>query len=371
MGGGGQAPLSYPYWVVDGVVYDLTPFIPMHPGGTRWFSRSHGRDISAAVMNYHINPEKVRSILAKYRVEGVSVSDALHPSLNVPKFILPDDFDARVDTPEIRLDEGAHDDALLADVRRVLNFPSMRAKIARADAAFDLIAVIILGVHVFLSLHGVGASWSAGPLASVVVCAGLVLTRTALAAVGHYHCHRAKNGYTDWGDALFDIQYVGASLVLYDGHVLLHHLYTQSHADVKRTVFTAMLHLPRLWRLPVFTLVHLGHLLTGMLIRYVTFTREPEPAQSNWPPLKHASFLAVRVGMIYELVHAVSCGRPLLWLAQFMLTIWINKLMIVASHDFELPSATRAASAHQCPPVPTSAHQCNRARAPRIATRTA
>jgi hypothetical protein len=80
------------------------------------------------------------------------------------------------------------------------------------------------------------------------------ITRTSLAAVGHYHCHRAKNGITDWGDALFDMQYVGANLILYDGHVMLHHIYTNSHADVKRTVFTGVLNLPRLFRVPIYTI---------------------------------------------------------------------------------------------------------------------
>ena len=36
--------------------------------------------------------------------------------------------------------------------------------------------------------------------------------------------------------ACFGPQYMGACLVTYDGHVMLHHLYTGSDADVKRTV---------------------------------------------------------------------------------------------------------------------------------------
>ena len=93
--------LRHPYWVIHGRVYDLTPFIPKHPGGSRWFARSHGRDISAAIEHYHEDPSKVRPILAKYEVAGVSVAEALDPSLNVPSFILPEGFDARAHTPEI------------------------------------------------------------------------------------------------------------------------------------------------------------------------------------------------------------------------------------------------------------------------------
>ena len=108
MGGGSAddkkesaASMKYPYWVVEGKVYDFVPFIPKHPGGTRWFSHSHGRDITAAVHHYHENPVKLRPILKKYEVKGVSVKDAIDPGLNVPRFILPEVFDARIDTPEI------------------------------------------------------------------------------------------------------------------------------------------------------------------------------------------------------------------------------------------------------------------------------
>lgn len=85
-----------------------------------------------------------------------------------------------------------------------------------------------------------------------------VFTRTGMASIGHYHCHRTKDGISDWGECLFDMQYVGASLIVFDGHVLLHHLYTNTPADVKRTVFTAMLDLPRLARIPLYSLHRFG-----------------------------------------------------------------------------------------------------------------
>ena len=46
---------------------------------------------------------------------------------------------------------------------------------------------------------------------------------------------------------------MGACIILADGHVMLHHMYTNSPADVKRTVFTGMLDLPRFLRIPVYT----------------------------------------------------------------------------------------------------------------------
>lgn len=125
----------------------------------------------------------------------------------------------------------------------------MRQKIKRADFLFDLCAALIFIFHVWLSFYGIYYEIVPLPVFAVL----FTITRTSLAAVGHYHCHRRKDGIVDWGDALFDMQYVGANIILADGHVMLHHLYTNSPADVKRTVFTGLLDLPRLWRIPINT----------------------------------------------------------------------------------------------------------------------
>jgi hypothetical protein len=49
------------------------------------------------------------------------------------------------------------------------------------------------------------------------------ITRTSLAAAGHYHNHRKKDGIADWADGFFDMQYVGASIIAFDGHSIIHH----------------------------------------------------------------------------------------------------------------------------------------------------
>ena len=87
---------SFDLYVVDGKTYDLTEWIPKHPGGSLWFARCQGRDISAVVHAYHSNPHRLKGILLKYQ-SNVPVADALDPSLNVPRFILPEKFDARTD----------------------------------------------------------------------------------------------------------------------------------------------------------------------------------------------------------------------------------------------------------------------------------
>lgn len=47
---------TFDLYIIDGKAYDLTDWIPIHPGGAIWFARSNGRDISAAVHAYHKNP---------------------------------------------------------------------------------------------------------------------------------------------------------------------------------------------------------------------------------------------------------------------------------------------------------------------------
>ena len=49
---------EYPYYLIDGKVYDLKEWIPKHPGGSVWFARSHGTDITAAVYSHHSNPKE-------------------------------------------------------------------------------------------------------------------------------------------------------------------------------------------------------------------------------------------------------------------------------------------------------------------------
>lgn len=104
------------------------------------------------------------------------------------------------------------------------------------DFIFDLVGMLLLCFHLFLSFvsipYEVLPAWLMVPL--------FLLTRTGMASVGHYHSHRKKDGITDWGDAIFDIQYVGTSIIAFDGHGMIHHSQTNSLADVKRTVFTGV-----------------------------------------------------------------------------------------------------------------------------------
>ena len=86
-----------------------------------------------------------------------------------------------------------------------------------------------------------------------------MVTRTGMAATGHYHCHRRKDGWADWGAMLFDMQYMGSSVIVHDGHVLSHHIYTTSKGDVKKYLISgSMFQMPRMLRVPLYTVYKFG-----------------------------------------------------------------------------------------------------------------
>jgi fatty acid desaturase len=130
-----------------------------------------------------------------------------------------------------------------------MNTKEWKDKINNANFWFEVASVSILLTHVFMTFVGTYYDWLPFPIMVIL----FTCTRTGLAGVGHYHCHRRKDNKSNWGDTLFDVQYVGATVTITDGHVMMHHFYTNTTLDTKRTIFTGMLDLPRLWRVPVYT----------------------------------------------------------------------------------------------------------------------
>jgi hypothetical protein len=132
------------------------------------------------------------------------------------------------------------------------------------------------------------------------------------------------------------------SFVVIDGHSLMHHPYTQSEVDVKRNVFTAMMELPRYYRIPLHTVHKLGHVLTGMFIRTIEMCTYAikygvKDFYGSWQRgLPHyIGMIVMRILLFGELLVFWMYGDIEAWLAQFVLTTWISTFMIVASHDFE------------------------------------
>eukprot|EP00450_Noctiluca_scintillans_P001900 CAMPEP_0194492814 /NCGR_PEP_ID=MMETSP0253-20130528/11233_1 /TAXON_ID=2966 /ORGANISM="Noctiluca scintillans" /LENGTH=464 /DNA_ID=CAMNT_0039333727 /DNA_START=38 /DNA_END=1432 /DNA_ORIENTATION=- len=312
-------------FVVDGQIYDFSEWKFKHPGGAQFFEVSHGRDISPVIHAYHRNPDHLKPVLAKYKVdiEGKKPESVIAQSMNVPLFILPPGFSAERDVPTYDWNKG-----FLKSVQKKINDPAMQQKIRRADKLFDMTALSILVFHLVVAFPVIYF----GLLPWWLLVFVQVITRTALAGVGHYHCHRGKNGIVDWGDCLFDMQYVGASVVLSDGHVMLHHMYTETPADVKRTVFNYVLTLPRLVRVPIFTLQKFSEFFSGHLLRYEVVKLNEERNST----LKSVQYRFVRLYLVAEMFWAIFCGGLFAWCVQFFFTVWINMFQIVASHDFEL-----------------------------------
>jgi hypothetical protein len=62
---------------------------------------------------------------------------------------------------------------------------------------------------------------------------------------------------------------VGTAIIGFDGHAMIHHMQTNSKADVKRTVFTGVVNLPRIWRIPAETFRRIGHIISGVYLRWI------------------------------------------------------------------------------------------------------
>jgi hypothetical protein len=324
---GGKGPHANHFYI-DGKIYDFSEWKLIHPGGDVFFRTSFERDISAAYHAYHRRPETLAPVLDKYEVKvDCDPLEVIEPKMNVPPFILPaggEGFDARTDRPVYDWNKG-----FMHSLRKKISTPDMVRRLRRANKVFDATAVCLFCVHAFVSFPALYLELL--PWWFYIVLQ--VLLRTALAGVGHYHCHRAKNGIADWADPFFDMQYVGASVILADGHVMLHHLYTETPADVKRTVFCFVLTLPRLWRVPIFTMMKFGEFFTGHLRRMEDLELK---LNTRSEARKELQLKAVRYFMLCELFWACLCGKLHLWFLQFFLTVWVNMFQIVASHDFEV-----------------------------------
>ncbi len=384
---GTTLPQGKPFWIVDGRAYDFTEWMGRHPGGSMWFKQTEGRDISALLHTYHREPARLQKVLKKYEIPelaGVNVrpkltvpprSDSLRPmgngrapagnggpppgsngstavsdgdgslteqdllpKLGVPPFLLAPDFDARKDLPKLDYrDEGS----LLAEIRGRVNERFSKKALRKYDRAFDAVTWVIALAHVAtlaLLVTSLIPSW-----AFVVI---MVVTRTSLAGAGHYHLHRKWKQQRGTrrsfpiGKALFDINYVGTSLIGSDGHVLLHHPYLGSGADVKKTFFDSMLRLHPALRVPGYTLHKLGICLTGLSFRAREISRFERPKESRGDPAAipdggRADFWAIRAWILIEFAVCLATGYIVAWLVQFFVSLWFNTFLVVASHDFE------------------------------------
>jgi len=323
--------------VVDGEQYDITDFVSKHPGGPSVLLFSNGRDASIAVNTAHKDPARtVYPILKKYKVEKPQPADqVLKKTLGIPAFLLPESFSAEKDIPTYNFDK-TDGSLLLNKVRKLILAKDVQQRIRQLDRLFDGTVIALIVSYVCL----VGL-WLTREVPWYVAVPAFALLRTSLAGGGHYYLHRAGKTL---GDVLFDINYVGTAATGIDGHCLLHHMYTQSDADVKRGFFGGMMGVPRLLRIPVHTLHKLGHTTTGMLVKgyQVEFDEEGLDNQGVYTKLRKMNtasinykFWTLQLLLRVELVLAVYQGLFWSWFGQFVLSLWMNTLLVVSSHDFE------------------------------------
>ncbi len=323
-------------WIYDGEVYDLTEFIQKHPGGDFFIGRTKNRDITTIVNIFHRNPEKVKRILKQYALNRPAIPEDVHPKYTAPPFLFKPDFNGWKDTPKFNFNSP---DQLLDRIKKRLKEPEMQAKVERMDALFDAIAIGLFGLYVFTQWLRLS---HAEYLPIYLFVPLMAILRTSLAGAGHYLIHRPQVGWTKVFAHVFDFSYVPMTLVVTDGHSLMHHPFTQSEVDIKRNVFTGMLELPRFYRVPVHTVHKFGHVICGMLIRTIeiialTARIGVKDSYGTWPraSLHFSGAMMSRLLSIGELILFCWYGDAGAWFAQFALTLWLNTFTIVASHDFE------------------------------------
>ncbi|WP_040798413.1 fatty acid desaturase [Nocardia higoensis] len=332
----GPPPVSN-VWVYNGKAYDLSDWISKHPGGEFFIGRTKNRDITSIIGSYHKDPERIERMLARYSLDRDARPEDIHPKANAPDFLFKEGFDSWRDTPKYRFD---NKNDLLHKVKARLKDPEVAARMKRMDRIFDLV-VIVLAIAYF-AVQGVRLAEPAWMPLPVFVLA-MVLLRSSLAGFGHYAIHRAQKGMNKIFTNAFDINYVALAFVTADGHALLHHPHTQSEVDIKKNVFTMMMRVPRLYRVPIHTLHKFGHTVTGMTIRLldvVRLTRKvgvKEMYGSMRGALPHfiGSF-GMRALLLGELIVFTVAGDFWAWALQFVVTLWISTFLVVASHDFEV-----------------------------------
>jgi len=228
--------------------------------------------------------------------------------------------------------------SVLNDCRsRVLN-PDVQKEMRRLDKKFDEHVMYMRWFYITFV-----AAWLYFRIPWYISLPVFAVLRTALAGAGHYFTHRSQPG--EWS-CLFDMNYIGVHITLIDGHNVGHHAPTMSKADPNTGFFGAMMALPRLVRVPAFTLHKLGHFFTGIFIKLVEVHTFPDAPLVKFSHIKkpdgsHAiqricwASWAIHVLLVGEFFAAYHCGLTMSWFLQFFVSLWLNTLMVVSSHDFE------------------------------------
>jgi len=148
--------------VVDGEQYDLTDFLPRHPGGPNLLLFVHGRDATIAVNTCHKDPARtVYPTLRRYKIEKTQKNEEiLKDKLGIPNFLLPEHYNAITDGPEYNFDP-KDESLLLNKVRKRILTKEVQQKIRQLDKMFDWVVMGLFAAYfalLFFWLRG-GVPW--------------------------------------------------------------------------------------------------------------------------------------------------------------------------------------------------------------------
>ncbi|CAH0407308.1 unnamed protein product [Chilo suppressalis] len=256
-------------WRIHDGLYDLTPFIPNHPGGSYWLTCTKGTDITEAFETHHLKGV-AEKLLPKYFVRK-----AVTPR-NSPFTFENEDFYKTLKTKImenlniIPKDERNKSDAIVTYLLAAFFVLSPLSCWAISDYNFLLGAMLIISNSYVLS---------------------------ALVCCGHNYSHRADN----WRMYLMNLS--GMTVDEWRiSHVLSHHGYTNTANDVELVLFEPML-------------------------QYLPLRNKPIWAQMGafyWPVIYCFAFLN---GFVKETSAAIAKfqGKTLTWdfILPFVLPTWM------------------------------------------------
>ncbi|EFA77163.1 delta 5 fatty acid desaturase [Heterostelium album PN500] len=190
-------------WVaIEGKVYDITKWLPQHPGGKQILMLSAGRDVTNLFESYHPMSDKPQSLIGKYQIGVLS-------SLEHPKYVEKSKFYST-----------------LRD--RVRNhFVSTSQDPQMSVSMLTRVAfVILLQVTLYYLSHFMTTNFLLNCI--LAVCYGIAESWLAMHLM-HDACHAALTHSPAawmWLGAVFDFLTGGSFYAWNHQHVIGHHLYT-------------------------------------------------------------------------------------------------------------------------------------------------
>ena len=326
-----------PVWVYEGEAYDLTDFIKKHPGGGFFIGRMRNRDITVLLNVMHRNPDKVKKLLQKYSLHRKATPNDIHPlCFGVPSFLFQAGFDSWRDTPKFDFQTPGK---LIDNIRERLQESEIQALIARMDVWFDVVTAVLGIAYILIQVLQLSAVAFMPVFLFVPL---MVMLRICLSGAGHYLSLRSQRGLTPLLTHVFDVNYLLMAYLLVDGHTILHHGWSLSKVDPKPSSFTAIMELPRCYRIPCYTLHKFGNLFIGMILRFLQICHYGYQygiasiygSRQNGLP-HYIGGVCARVLLCAEFFLFAFSGNLMVWVAQFVITIWLTTFMIFAGHNFD------------------------------------